>query len=173
MGYAPFRKARKGLLASLSILLLLTVPLAISMNSLVLENRLGGEIRSILKRTHTFKDVRLRDIEIRKYHSPPIVLATVFTDQQITGNQVCMVQEFLKKELHMPLEFRIRVIPVSEVCAIKEHQEETGQPPLNVRAAKVPQATQQPDRADGREPSLPAEIEDAEHTVDKELERSR
>lgn len=120
LGYAPLRRARKGLIISAILVVLLMVPLAISMKSMILENRLNAEIRQILKGTHTFRNAKLRDVEIRRYRRPPVVLATVFTDQQISPNQVRMVQDLLIRQLNMNLEFHIQVIPIIEIDASGE-----------------------------------------------------
>jgi uncharacterized hydrophobic protein (TIGR00271 family) len=118
MGYAQLRRAKRGLMISAALLGLLTTPLALSMNEMILENRLSGKVRQILQeKTYTFKDVRVRDVEIRKYRRPLVAIATVFTDQQIRPKQVSMVQDFLAKELGLPLELRIKVVPLTEITA--------------------------------------------------------
>jgi uncharacterized hydrophobic protein (TIGR00271 family) len=120
LGYAPPHRAKRGLMISSALVAMLIVPLAISMKSMILQNRLNTEIRQILKQTYTFRNARLRDVEIRRYRKPPLVLATVFTDQPISHNQVRMVQDLLVRQLNMALEFRIQVIPIIEINAAEE-----------------------------------------------------
>jgi uncharacterized hydrophobic protein (TIGR00271 family) len=118
LGYAPLRGARKGLLISSVLLTLLTVPLGFRMNDLILENLLRGRVREILQqKTYTFRDVRLRELEVAKRRNQVKVTATVLADQQISRNQVKMVQDFLSRELSRPVEFRLKVVPITEITA--------------------------------------------------------
>jgi uncharacterized hydrophobic protein (TIGR00271 family) len=128
MGYTPLVLARKGLLVSSIALCLLIVPLGLSMNELVLENILSRKIRVILKeKTYTFRSARLRDIEVRRFERPMKVIATVFASgQQVTPGQVKLVQDFLIREIGIPLEFVLKVIPLTEVDACAEVIESTG-----------------------------------------------
>lgn len=116
LGFASVKRARHGLVFSLLSLFLLCIPLFLSMNELLLENRLSTKIRTILKeKTHTFKDVRLRGIEMRKSQESIEVIATVLTDQAINSAQVKMVQDLLVRELGIRLLLRIRQIPLTEI----------------------------------------------------------
>jgi uncharacterized hydrophobic protein (TIGR00271 family) len=122
MGYTPLGLAKKGLVVSVTALSILVVPLALSMNELLLENNLSRKIRVILKeKTYTFRNVRLRDIEVRRFQKPMKVIATVFVSgQEITSGQVKLVQDFLNREIGIPLEFALRAIPLTEVDACVE-----------------------------------------------------
>ena len=123
MGYAPIGRAKHGLVASTIMMGLLAVPLAFSMNEMLLENRLSMQIRHILKeKTFTFKDVSLKEVSVGRARAPLKVTATVLANQQINSNQVRMVQEFLVKELNMPLEFKLKVIPLTEIIAANEEK---------------------------------------------------
>lgn len=118
MGFVSVRTAKHGLVISTLALAVLVVPLAIGMSDMLLENRLTGEVRQLLQeKTHTFKNVKLREVEVRRYRTPTLVVATVFSDVQINSRQVKMVQDFLTKHLNMPLEFRIKIIPITEIYA--------------------------------------------------------
>lgn len=116
LGYVSMRNAKQGLLASFLALIVLIIPLGVGMNDMLLENRLRGEIRQILQeRTHTFKNVRLRDVEINRYRQPLLVVATVFSDAEINSRQVKLVQDFLSKQLGQKLDLRIKIIPLLEI----------------------------------------------------------
>lgn len=120
MGYAPLKVAKQGLIISSAALALLVVPLGFAMNDIILENRLRAEIKQILKeKTYTFRDVNLRELELKRYRTPLLVRATVLTDQQITSNQVRLVQDLLIRELKLPLELKLRVVPLTEISAIE------------------------------------------------------
>lgn len=119
-GYTPVKHAKKGLGVSAAIVCLLVVPLGLSMRELVLENVLSTNIKSILtKQTSTFRNVYLHSVEVKRFRKPMRVLATVVgPDQQITPNQVKLVQDFLTAQTGIPIEFRLRIIPTKELTAI-------------------------------------------------------
>lgn len=119
MGYSPLKQAGRGLAISGSILGLLMIPLGFSMYELVLENVLSKKIETVLKeRTHTFKGLSLEDVEVRRFKRPMVVTATVSgADVNISSTQVGLVQEFLKRETNVEVDFRLRIIPSREVRA--------------------------------------------------------
>lgn len=119
MGFTPLRRAKKGLLISGCLSVVLVVPLALSMRELILENQVNATIKRILRqKTHTFQDVQLHDVHVERFKRPMIVNATVLSPgQQITVKQVAKVQEFLIHEMNMPLEFRLQVIPSMQITA--------------------------------------------------------
>lgn len=128
MGYVPLKVAKQGLIGSCGALALLVVPLGFAMNDMILENRLRYEIKQILKeKTYTFRDIYLREIELKRYRRPLVVIATVFTDQQITPNQVRLVQDLLIRELSKPLELRLKVVPLTEISAKEPDQQSNSQ----------------------------------------------
>lgn len=119
MGFTPLHRAKKGLVISAVLSLLLVVPLALSMRELVLENQINANIKRILQeRTHTFHDVELHDVRVERYRRPMTVSATVLSPgQPITVKQVALVQDFLIREMDMPLKFRLQVIPSMQITA--------------------------------------------------------
>lgn len=159
MGYVQLNRAKQGLIVSASALLVLVVPLGFSMNNMILANRLNNEIQQILKeKTLTFRSAKLRDVQVNKYTKPIKVEATVFTDQQITSRQVRMVQEFLVKELQTPLDFRLKVIPLTEIQA--EDPNEIKNETTSTPADTLPEPTKMDNSAPGPAPtSSETEIE--------------
>lgn len=146
MGYAPLKRAKRGLVISSGLMLMLGVPLAFGMNSMLFENRLSKEIRDLLtSKTYTFRDVKLKDVEVRRYRKPVLVEATIYADQQIVPNQVRLVQAFLSKELQMPIEFKLKVIALTEVTSAEPlHQSnQNNAGPVNERhgGVQIPEGT--------------------------------
>lgn len=117
MGYTPLHQAKKGLLVSAVVSVFLIVPLALSMRELVLENQISIKTKNILQeKTVTFRGMQLGEVKVERFKEPMIVVATVFSpDRPISPNQVKLVQEFLAKELNVPLKFKLRLIPVTVV----------------------------------------------------------
>lgn len=117
MGYTPLQQAKKGLAISAAMTILLILPLALSMRELVLENQISAKVRSLLKdKTLTFRGVLLREVEVKRFRTPMRVMATVIASNwPISANQVKLVQDFLVKEIGIPIEFRLRIIPSQEL----------------------------------------------------------
>ncbi|HMP50168.1 MAG TPA: TIGR00341 family protein [Candidatus Melainabacteria bacterium] len=106
MGYGPIRRAKKSLFVSLVLMASLAIPLALSMRELLLEDQLARKIRQILsEKTYTFRDV------------PATVMSG--SNESINAKQVKLAQEYLVKQVHVPIEFKLRVIPATVVTAIE------------------------------------------------------
>ncbi len=134
MGFTPLKQAKKGLAISAAVATLLFVPLALSMRELVLENQISASIKTLLKeKTLTFRGVQLHDVQVKRFRTPMSVIATVLaTDEPITTHQVKLVQDFLAREMGSPVEFRLRIIPSTELTAVdvvSEPEANTTAPP--------------------------------------------
>lgn len=127
MGYSPLNRARPAIVASTAFLVLLLIPLGLSMNELILENRLSMEINSLLKeKTFTFRNARLQSVEVKRFKIPMDVAATVYgSETEFQPKQVRAVQEFLIRNTGIPLQFRLRVIPLREISAVEVTPEQS------------------------------------------------
>jgi uncharacterized hydrophobic protein (TIGR00271 family) len=121
-GFIPLHQAKRGLVISAIVSILLIVPLGFSMRELVLQNLISIKTKTILKeKTHTFRGTQLGDVKVERFKEPMIVVATVFSPERpITSNQVRLVQDFLSAELNFPVEFKLRLIPVTTITANDE-----------------------------------------------------
>ena len=120
-GFSPLQLARRGLSISAGCIALLVVPLAFSMRELILENQISSKIRTVLKeKTVTFREAQLREVKVLRFKAPMSVQATIIgSGETITVNQVKLVQDLLIKEIGSALEFKLRIIPATEVTAIE------------------------------------------------------
>lgn len=120
-GFSPLQLARRGLSVSAGCIALLVVPLAFSMRELILENQISSKIRTVLKeKTVTFREAQLREVKVLRFKAPMSVQATIIgSGETITVNQVKLVQDLLTKEIGSALEFKLRIIPATEVTAIE------------------------------------------------------
>lgn len=120
-GFSPLQQARRGLLISAGCIALLTIPLAFSMRELVLENQISSKIRIVLKeKTVTFREAQLREVKVLRFKAPMSVRATIIgSGETITSNQVKLVQDLLTKEIGSALQFKLRIIPATEVTALE------------------------------------------------------
>lgn len=118
-GYIPLKQARRGLIVSAFVSLLLIVPLGLSMKELILENQISGSVKQILReKTFTFKGVQLHGVRVERFKKMMTVTATVTSPEQpITNKQVALVESFLSTELNLPLKFRIQMIPSTQITS--------------------------------------------------------
>lgn len=119
MGFTPLTQAKKGLAISSLIATFLVVPLGFSMRELILENHISATIKTLLKeKTFTFRGAQLHDVKVKRFRTPMSVIATVLSsDETINSHQVRLVQDFLSREMGSPVEFRLRIIPSTELSA--------------------------------------------------------
>ncbi len=89
------------------------------MRELILENQISIHIKQILReKTFTFKGVQLHDVNVERFKEPMIVVTTVLSPEQpITPKQVALVQALLVRELGIPLEFKLQIIPATQITA--------------------------------------------------------
>jgi uncharacterized hydrophobic protein (TIGR00271 family) len=120
-GFSPLKLARRGLLISAGCIALLAVPLAFSMRELILENQISSKIRTVLKeKTLTFREAQLGEVKVLRFKAPMSVQATIIgSGETITANQVKLVQDLLTKEIGSALQFKLRIIPATEISAIE------------------------------------------------------
>lgn len=170
MGYTPLKVAKKGLAISAAVTLLLIVPLALSMRELVLENQISSSIRqSLQERTFTFRGVQLRDVQVKRFRTPMSVVATVLgSEQPITAHQVKLVQDFLSKEIGIPVEFKLRVIPSTVLTAVEVTSDDAQTTsPMSINDAAMPVPNQLP-TAHHEQPSVEPSGEYAKPTPENE-----
>ncbi|MDP3509525.1 MAG: SLC13 family permease [Candidatus Melainabacteria bacterium] len=140
LGYVPISKVGKGLLVSLVLLATLMIPLGLSLRELLIESNLNRTIKTVLNdKTYTFKGLKLQSVSVKRFTDPMSVTATVMSsDNIIEPETVKHIQDFLVKELGIPLTLRMRIIPVTEVSAT-----EARMPGLSL-AAVAPSTTTEP-----------------------------
>lgn len=121
LGFSPLHQARKGLLFSAVVSMIIVFPLGLSMKELIQENLVSAKVKSVLKeKTFTFRTLHLEKVQVQRFRTPMRVVATVLApDQPITSNQVGLVQSFLEKEIGKTIEFKLRIIPTREVSAVE------------------------------------------------------
>lgn len=122
LGFTPLHRAKKGLLVSGALSIMLIIPLALSMNELIMENQISITTKEILQqKTFTFKDVQLREVRVERFKKPMKVVATVLSpNQPITPKQVALVQDLLVRELGIPLDFKLQIIPSTQISGTIE-----------------------------------------------------
>lgn len=118
-GCASFRRAKKALLWTLSLTLILFIPLSVSFYQLIRQTRLSVSLRqALVNRTVTFQRMVLLNSEVNWLTNPPEVRLNVRTQESITPTQVTLLEKFLKKEMGQHFVLIFQVGEIEEVRGI-------------------------------------------------------
>jgi len=103
LGFSPFRIAKKGLLISLGMFLLVAAPLIWSFSKMVQENRIiqnlsGNEIPHGL----------LRDVQVLNL-SPLRLSLTILSDQELHQEDFIQIQKEIEEKLQEPVELELKL----------------------------------------------------------------
>ncbi len=115
--YGSIKRAKKGLTASVMILLLLGIPLGVSLKELIVEERARTLVGSLIRReTETFRGTDIRQLRIESDEDVLAVYLEVAAPiASISDNQVRLVHEFLEQELGRPITLDVSLFPVREL----------------------------------------------------------
>ncbi|MCZ7601367.1 MAG: TIGR00341 family protein [Melioribacteraceae bacterium] len=91
LGFAPFKRAKKGLLYTLIIILLVCIPLTFSFNSIMQE----AELTRMLEGTK-IEEVTLRDVKVR-FGSPLFVSAKLTSSGFLSDNRIKEIKTEIEK----------------------------------------------------------------------------
>ena len=97
LGYAPFKRAKMGLIYTLIIVALVTIPLTLSFGRIMKE----AQITKALEGT-TIDEIVLRDVKIR-FGSPLVVSLKLVGNQTIKPEKVTAIKEKIEKKLEQPV----------------------------------------------------------------------
>jgi hydrogenase maturation factor len=101
LGFSPFRLAKKGILISVGILILVTAPLVLSFREMVRENQLiqqlsGKEIPHGL----------LRDVKVIGL-SPLRLSVTILSDHELSNQDFKEIKEEIEEKIQQPIELEL------------------------------------------------------------------
>jgi uncharacterized hydrophobic protein (TIGR00271 family) len=101
MGYSGFRVARRGLVASLLVVAVVSIPLAIGFNQMVVESR-------IVRAAKGFEHAGITVLEASMQRDDPLLLSvTLVSPQPIEGAQVLALKEALGEHLGQPVGLQV------------------------------------------------------------------
>jgi len=115
-GCTSFKRAKKALVWTLGLTVLLFIPLSISFFQLIRQSRLEVSLRqALLNRTVTFQRMVLLNSDVNWLTNPPRVRLSVRTQEPITPTQVGLLEKFLEKEMGQPFILIFEVGEIEEV----------------------------------------------------------
>lgn len=104
LGFSPFQLARKGLLVSLLVVLLISLPLGFGFVQMVQENRIMRSLRD-----YRVKDMVVREVKVVKSGDPMLLNVRVVSDNPITTADLEQVQQAVAAKLGRPVQLEITV----------------------------------------------------------------
>lgn len=117
--YGNLRKAQRGLLLSIAILLCLGLPLGFSLRNLLIQNNVRRSVGVLISsKTLTFSNTDIRSISVTpRENSLFVELEVAVPLGSISQNQVNLVRDFLSRELQQAVDLRVRILPVDVLQA--------------------------------------------------------
>ncbi len=114
--YGSVRRAKKGLTASIVVVMLLIVPLGLSMRDLITEEKTRSLVtRLVREETDTFREGDIRSLRVDSRGDQLLVdLEVAAPENSITANQVNLVHQFLERELERSISLDVSIFPVEE-----------------------------------------------------------
>lgn len=112
--YGSLERARRGLFVSISLLILLSLPLGFSLQNLLVRENVRRHVSTLIRRrTLTFAstDIRSLQVQVRDYELW-IELEIAAPTGSLSKRQVTLVRDFLERELNRPVQLKIQVFPV-------------------------------------------------------------
>ncbi|MEL6462439.1 MAG: DUF389 domain-containing protein [Cyanobacteria bacterium J06621_15] len=117
--YGSLEKARHGLVISVFSLIILALPLGVSLQTFLIEERTRRHVEYLLyRRTITFSDSDIRRIKVRRDGERLLVdMEIAIPFDSLSDNQVRLVRDFLQNNLKKPITLNVKVIPTQQYTA--------------------------------------------------------
>ena len=115
--YGSIERAKQGLIFSMSILLLLGVPLSLSLRSLILQNNVRYNVNQIVRnQITTSSQSDIRSIEV-KPHKDLISIEIEFAaaPNSINRSRLMAVRDLLTQKLDKQVELKVKVVPIENI----------------------------------------------------------
>lgn len=112
--YGNLRRAQRGLLVSIAILLCLGLPLGFSLRNLLIAENVRRSVGELISReTVTFASTDIRSVKVTPQDNFLLVdLEVAAPLGSISSHQVSLVRDFLSRRLEQQVDLRVRILPV-------------------------------------------------------------
>ncbi|MBF2008216.1 MAG: DUF389 domain-containing protein [Chlorogloeopsis fritschii C42_A2020_084] len=115
-GYASLHRARKPLLWTIALTVILVIPLGVSFYRLLRQAQLETSVRrALLSKTVTFQRLQLLTLETNWLVNPPQIRLNVRAREPVTPWQVQLLEEFIEREMGQSFTLIFEVGEVQEV----------------------------------------------------------
>lgn len=115
--YGSIERAKHGLIFSLTILLILGIPLGWSLRGLILQNNVRYNVNEIVRhQIITFSQSDIRSIKVKPYKDTiSIEMEVAAPPNSINRNQLTLVRERLFQKLGKEVELEVKIIPIETI----------------------------------------------------------
>ena len=111
--YGSIRRARRGLLASTLIIVLLGIPLGFSLRRLIVQERARTLVGRIIRSDTTpFQNTRIRRLNVDSRGEALIVTLEIAATSRFSEAQVELAHQILESELDRPISLDVSIFPV-------------------------------------------------------------
>ncbi|NJN31326.1 MAG: TIGR00341 family protein [Synechococcales cyanobacterium RM1_1_8] len=123
--YGSLKRARRGLTASTALLALLGIPLGLSMQDLIAEEKGRSAVNQMIRSDLlTFRDSRIQGVDINSDGDRLRIRIEVAAQKDaISENQVDLVRQAIERRLDRPVELAVNVYPVQSFSSIGSKKE--------------------------------------------------
>ncbi|NJR71549.1 MAG: TIGR00341 family protein [Synechococcales cyanobacterium CRU_2_2] len=123
--YGSLKRARRGLTASTALLALLGIPLGLSMQDLIAEEKGRSAVNQMIRSDLlTFCDSRIQGVDINSDGDRLRIRIEVAAQKDaISENQVDLVRQAIERRLDRPVELAVNVYPVQSFSSIGSKKE--------------------------------------------------
>lgn len=101
LGYSPFHRARRGLALTFGLVVLLSIPLALSFSHMVQEGRIKQQLEGIV-----LEDIQLRHVQVRP-GQPIRISLTLVSRTTINEAQMDDIKGLIEQKLAQPVELEV------------------------------------------------------------------
>ncbi len=115
--YGSIERAKQGLIFSMSILLLLGVPLSLSLRSLILQNNVRYNVNQIVRnQITTSSQSDIRSIEVKPHKDIiSIEMELAAAPNSINRARLMAVRDLLTQKLDKQVELKVKVVPIENI----------------------------------------------------------
>ncbi len=115
--YGSIERAKQGLIFSLTMLIILGLPLGWSLKSLIGENNIRYQVNQIVREeVATFNDSDIRSIEVTPNPDKILVeMEVAATPNSINRDRLTKIKDLLTRKLDQPVELQVKIIPLETI----------------------------------------------------------
>ncbi|MEL6579943.1 MAG: TIGR00341 family protein [Cyanobacteria bacterium J06621_12] len=115
--YGSVQRAKQGLIFSITMLVVLGIPLGLSLKGLIVENNVTYSINQIVRNQATiFENSDIRSIKVISSQEPILVEMEVAAEaNSLNRDRLIQVKEALAKELNQPVQLEVKIIPLKTI----------------------------------------------------------
>lgn len=102
LGFAPFKQAKKGLIASLIVTSILAIPLAFSFNHIMNEAAITRSLEGLI-----ISELTIRDVKVRRGEEKTIVSLRLLAEESISDEQIRELKKKIEERINQPIKLEV------------------------------------------------------------------